>query len=91
MTTFQQSLFETAMELIRIDRRLFEIGATINLPPDLDEMQEDRMPHDVHAHVSGIINSVRCDLLSDAIKTLTLVSEITDADLRTEYQRRWVN
>jgi hypothetical protein len=90
MTTFQESLFETAMELIRIDRRLLEIGSTISLPPDLGEMQEDRIPHDVHAHVSALISTVRCDLLSDAIKTLTLVSEITDADLRAEYRRRWV-
>ena len=40
MTTSQQDLFE--MELIRIDRRRFEIGSTIILPPDLDEMQENR-------------------------------------------------
>lgn len=87
----QHDLFEITLELTRIDRRLAEIRATIELPPDVDEMGEDLVPHDVNTHLSGVIGCVRSDLIEDAIATLKQASEITAAELRAKHQRCWAN
>lgn len=83
----QQSLFEVAMALARLDRRLVEITASIVLPPDLAQMQEDLISYDVNAHLAGIISCVRHDLLGDAIDLLKQAGEVTAADLRAEHRR----
>jgi len=86
-TTIQDRLFEITLELLRVDRRLTELHATIKLPSNLESMQEDLIPHSVNAYLSGIIGCVRSDLLSDAIMTLNRASVITAEELRAEHQQ----
>lgn len=85
----KMALLEVALELGRIDHRLAEIRSTIGLPPNLAEMEEGSSgswttEQAQNAYLSGIIVHVRA-LLEDAIDTLKLASEITDAELRAEH------
>lgn len=81
-----ESVFEIALEIARLDHRLAEIAATIALPPDFAEMNEDRIPKDTAANLWGTIHWVRVDLLSEAIASLREAVQLTDANLRDEFR-----
>ncbi len=81
-----EAVFEITLEISRLDHRLAEIAATIALPPDFAEMNEDRIPKDTAANLWGTIHWVRADLLSEAIAYLREAVQRTDADLRDEFR-----
>jgi hypothetical protein len=81
-----ESVFEIALEIARLDHRLAEIAATIALPADFAEMNEDRIPKDPAANLWGTIHWVRSDLLSEASAYLREAVQLTDADLRDQFR-----
>ncbi len=81
-----EAVFEITLEISRLDHRLAEIAATIALPADFAEMNEDRIPKDTAANLWGTIHWVRADLLSKAIASLSEAVQLTDADLRDEFR-----
>lgn len=81
-----ETILEIALEIARLDHRLGEIAATIALPPDFAEMNEELIPKDTAANLWGTIHCVRSDLLSDAIASLYKAVQVTDADLRDEFR-----
>ncbi|MCP4589422.1 MAG: hypothetical protein GY842_01630 [bacterium] len=81
-----EAVFEITLEIARLDHRLAEIAATIALPPDFAEMNEDRIPKDTAANLWGTIHWVRSDLLSETIAYLREAAQLTDADLRDQFR-----
>lgn len=81
-----EAVFEIALEIARLDHRLFEIAATIALPPDFAEMNEDRIPKNTAANLWGMIHYVRTDLLSNAIASLREAVQLTNAELRDQFR-----
>lgn len=88
MHAAQSTIFEVALELTRLDRRLFELVQALPLPSDVFEMWEDQVPDNVCAHLVGIVQVVRSDLFKDAIATLMAAAQKTEEDLRKEFLER---
>jgi len=86
ISSHSEAVFEISLEITRLDHRLAEIAATIALPPDFAEMNEDRIPKDTAANLWGTIHWVRVDLLSEASASLLEAVQLTDADLRDEFR-----
>ena len=57
------AVLEVALELQRLDQRLFEICESMGLPADVAKMRHDRVPRTVAAEVYGIVEMVRAEPL----------------------------
>ena len=80
--TARLAILEVAVELIRLDYRLFEITQILPCCGDLDNMVEHRIPHDAAAQLDGILRCVKQDLLQEATSALLKVAQVTATDLR---------
>jgi hypothetical protein len=83
----QAEVLEMAIELIRLDNQLHQLAHSLPVPPDLSDMNNDWVPHDEGAHLHGVIQCVRSDLLQDAIATLRAAAHKKDSELRKDFKR----
>ncbi len=81
LETTRAAILHVAEELQRRDHRLAWIGK------DLPQLQLGQ-GFSVHAEMRGAIDAVRCELLSDAIATLTSVSTDSEYDLKRRFLSR---
>ena len=82
------AVLEVALELQRLDQRLFEIGESLVLPVDVGKMRQDRVPRTVAAEVYGIVELVRSEPLAEATANLLKVAQTSEAELREEFFER---
>ena len=83
--TPQRAVLEVALELQRLDHRLFEICESLSLPVDVDKMREDRVPRTVAAELYGIVEMVKSDYLAEAVRDLLRVAQVTEEQIREEF------
>ena len=81
----QRAVLEVALELQRLDHRLFEICESLSLPADLDRMREGRVPRTMTAQVCGIVEIVKTEYLAEAVADLLAVAQVTDEAIREEF------
>jgi formate dehydrogenase maturation protein FdhE len=82
------AVLEVALELQRLDQRLFEIGESVALPVDVSKMRQDRVPRTVAAELYAIVEMVREEPLAAAIADLQKVAQATEEELRAEFFER---
>ncbi len=82
------AVLEVALELQRLDQRLFEIGESVVLPFDISKMRRDRVPQSVAAELYGIVELVRAEPLAEAIANLLKVAQTSEEELREEFFER---
>ncbi len=75
----QSAIHETTAELRRLDRRLAEIS---------DSLPQANGEFDMLAELRGAVDTVRSDLLADAIATLDTAASVTEPDLRCRFTER---
>ena len=93
--TFENSLslehrraaIEVAVELMRLDHRLWELYARIPEPSDEAEIWESDWPKSAAMDLRATILVIRLDGLSQAAKRLIASAQQTDEGLRTEAAR----
>ena len=83
----QEALFAAAVEVARLDKWLAEIAAAIQLPPNLEAMDDLDVPLNVEAQIFSSIGAVKTDYLQKTVKVLLRAAQINDLVLRHEYQR----
>jgi len=81
----QRAVLDVALELHRLDHRLFEILQSLRLPTDVGRMREDGVPRTVAAELHGIVEMVKADYLADAAASLLQVAHVTDEQIREEF------
>ena len=77
--SIQTEILQSVSELRRLDRRLFELSASL---PNAHHEFEAR------AELGGTVDCVRIDLLADTIETLTIAASAIDSDLRFRFTER---
>ena len=82
-TQCQQAVFDVAVELARQDKRLAELAAALPLPEDFDP---DTLPSTLAMELYSRIQAVKADHLQPAMAILYEGAQLTDADLRREFQ-----
>ena len=82
------AVLEVALELQRLDQRLFEIGELVVLPFDVSKMRQDRVPRTVAAELHGMVEMVRTEPLAEAITSLLKVAQTSEYELRAEFFER---
>ncbi len=85
LRTPQRSVLEVALELQRLDHRLFEICDRLSRPADIEKMREHRVPRTVAAELRGIVEMVKADYLAAAIASLLQVAQVTEEEIREEF------
>ena len=83
--TPQRAVLEVALELQRLDQRLFEICDGLSLPVDVGRMRENRVPRTVSAELHGIVEMVKADYLAAAVVSLLQVAQVTEEQIREEF------
>ncbi len=83
--TPQRAVLEVALELQRLDHRLFEICDGLSLPVDIGKMRGHRVPRTVAAEVHGIVEMVKADYLAEAVAHLLRVAQVTEEQIREEF------
>ena len=83
--TPQRAVLEVALELQRLDHRLFEIIDGLSLPVDVGKMGKNRVPRTVTAELYGIVEMVKSDYLADAAASLLKVAQVTEEEIREEF------
>ena len=81
----QRAVLEVALELQRLDYRLFEICASLSMPVDVGKMRENRVPRTVAAELYGIVEMVKADYLAAAVASLLQVAQVTEEQIREEF------
>ena len=84
----REAVLEVALELQRLDQRLFEIGESLALPVDVGKMRGDRVPRSVAAELYGVLEIVRLEPLAEAITSLQEAAQTSEHELRAEFFRR---
>ncbi len=82
------AVLEVALDLQRLDQRLFEICDSMALPADVGKMRHGRVPRTVTAELYGIVEMVRTEPLAEAIAQLLKVAQTSEAELRAEFFER---
>ena len=83
--TPQRAVLEVALELQRLDHRLFEICDGLSLPVDVGKMRDERVPRTVAAELYGIVEMVKADYLAAAVSSLLQVAQVTEEQIREEF------
>ena len=78
-------MLEVALELQRLDHRLFEICDGLSLPVDVGKMREKRVPRTVAAEIHGIVEMVKTEYLAAAVANLLSVAQVTEEQIREEF------
>jgi hypothetical protein len=86
--TAQSRVLEMALELQRLDQRLFELCEALIQPMDIEKIRQGRVPETVVAELYRMIEFVRLEYLGEAIRELIAVSQTTDEALREEFFER---
>ncbi len=81
----QRAVLEVAVELQRLDHRLFEICESVGLPADVGKMRENRVPRTVAVELRGIVEMVKADYLAEAVASLLQVAQVTEEQIREEF------
>ncbi len=82
--TPQREVLEVALELQRLDQRLFEICDSLSLPVDVGKMRENRVPRTVAAELHCIVEMVMAGL-GEAVASLLKVAQVTEEEIREEF------
>ncbi len=83
----QDAVFEVAIELARLDRRLAQICGSLPLPADVLDLFEDRVPSTPAAQLYGVIGAVKVEL-RETIDVLLEAAQVDEVALRQEF-RKW--
>jgi hypothetical protein len=83
--TPQRAVLAVALDLQRLDHRLFEICNDLSFPTDVGKMRESRVPRTVAAEVYGIVEMVKADYLTEAVACLLGVAQVTEEQIREEF------
>lgn len=83
--TPQRAVLEVALELQRLEHRLFEIGESLILPVDVGKMREDRVPRTVAAELHAIVELVKTEYLAEAVANLLRVAQVSEEQIREEF------
>ncbi len=83
----QDAVFEVALELARLDRRLAQIADSLPLPADVFDQFEDRVPATPAAQLYGVIGVVKVEL-RETIDVLLEAAQVDEVALRREF-RKW--
>ncbi len=83
----QDAVFEVAIELTRLDRRLAQISTSLPLPADVDDVLEERVVSTPATQLFGVIGAVKVNL-KEAIEALLETAQIDEVTLRQEF-RKW--
>ncbi len=83
----QDAVFEVAIDLARLDRRLAQIATSLPLPVDVYDLLEDRLPSIPAAHLYGLIGAVKGEL-RETVAVLLEAAQIDGVALRREF-RSW--
>jgi hypothetical protein len=86
--TAQSRVLEMALDLQRLDQRLFEFCEALIQPMDSEKMRQGRVPETVVAELYRIVEMVRSEYLGEAIRELVAVCQTTDEALREEFFER---
>jgi hypothetical protein len=84
----QQALRQLGEDLGSLTARLEKLARCFPRHPDEDAMLESRIPSDVSTEVLTSVECVLHDHLRPAVQILEKASQITEEDLRREFQRR---
>ena len=84
----QTAVLEVALELQRLDQRLFDLGQSVALPCDVSRMRQDRVPRTVAAELYAIVEMVRAEPLAAAIADLQKAAQTSEEELRAEFFER---
>ncbi len=79
------AVLEVALELQRLDQRLFEIVESVALPFDVGKMRQERVPRSVAAELYGIVEMVKTECLAEAVANLLSVAQVTEEQIREEF------
>lgn len=83
--TPRRAVVEVALELQRLDHRLFEICEALRLPADVDKMREGQVPRTVAAELYGIVEMVKAEYLAEAVSNLLGVAQVREEEIREEF------
>lgn len=83
--TPRRAVLEVALELQRLDHRLFEICDGLSMPVDVGKMRDDRVPRTVMVELSSIVEMVKSDYLANAVRDLLRVAQVTEEQIREEF------
>ncbi len=83
----QDAVFEVAIELARLDRRLAQIAGSLPLPVDVLDQFEDRVPATPAAQLYGVIGAVKVEL-RQSVDVLLEAAQVDEVALRREF-RKW--
>ena len=83
--TPQRAVLEVALELQRLEHRLFEIRESLSLPVDVGKMRANRVPRTVAAELHGIVEMVKTEYLAEAVANLLRVSQVSEEQIREEF------
>ena len=83
--TPRRAVLDVALELQRLDHRLFEICDGLSLPVDVGKMRENRVPRTVAAELHSIVEMVKADYLAEAVASLLQVAQVTEEQIREEF------
>lgn len=84
----QSRVLEMALELQRLDQRLFEFSEALIQPMDIEKIRQGRVPETVVAELYRMVQFVRDEHLGPAIHELVGVCQTTDEALREEFFER---
>ncbi len=84
----RRAVLEVALDLQRLDQRLFEICESVVLPIDVGKMRRERVPRTVAAELYGTVELVRMEPLAEAIANLQKVARTSEEELREEFFER---
>jgi hypothetical protein len=84
----QAVLGEVACQLLFAADLLESVHRDLPAPADVDDRHEHRKPFDVATDVLATIECVLEDNLRPAVASLQRAAQVTDADLRREFEER---
>ena len=81
----QDAVFEVAIDLSRLGRRLAQIATSLPLPADVDDLFEELVPSIPAVHLYSLIGAVK-DELREIVDVLLEAAQIDGATLRREFR-----
>jgi hypothetical protein len=86
LTLVRRAVLEVAIELARLDHRLFQVSRSLAQPADALEMAAERLPTTPAVQLQGVIGAVKRDLQED-VEVLLRAAQTDAVALRREFLR----
>ncbi len=87
LLTSQNAVFEVAIELVRLKRRLAQVSSSLPLPVDIDEVFEGRVASTPAAQLYGVVVGAQ-EQMKDMIDGLLGAVQVDEVALREQF-RKW--